>query len=128
MDEKCEKPKEIVNFSALVAGRWFGQPPRPGRLAADPRISGALSTFLYGAMKDSPDRAVDAERLEYLTSGFQSYSTATLGVTGTARCESCYLPQRVFPVLCSFFSLQTVVVGYWTLHRISPQLRSTKLL
>eukprot|EP00667_Euglena_gracilis_P002614 EG_transcript_2617 len=54
---------------------------------SDPRISGALSTFLYGAMKDSPDRAVDAERLEYLTSGFQSYSTATLGVTGTVSVE-----------------------------------------
>eukprot|EP00669_Euglena_mutabilis_P002756 TRINITY_DN13477_c0_g1_i1.p1 TRINITY_DN13477_c0_g1~~TRINITY_DN13477_c0_g1_i1.p1 ORF type:complete len:380 (-),score=136.14 TRINITY_DN13477_c0_g1_i1:277-1416(-) len=54
----------------------------------DPRISGALGTFIFGAKKDSPDRTIDTDRLEYLTSGFKSYSLATLGVTGTDSVET----------------------------------------
>ena len=46
----------------------------------DPRVSEALRTFIYGPMKDSPLRAVDTTRLEYLTSGFSSYSDATVAL------------------------------------------------
>jgi len=53
------------------------------RLLTDPdsRVSGALNTFVYGPSKDSPDKAVDVDRIEFLTSGFASYTQATGGLS-----------------------------------------------
>ena len=48
------------------------------RLLTDPspRVAGALETFIFGSEAGTSDRVLDAERLDLLLSGFQSYSAA----------------------------------------------------
>mmetsp|Transcript_63702 Transcript_63702/g.197693 ORF Transcript_63702/g.197693 Transcript_63702/m.197693 type:complete len:762 (+) Transcript_63702:678-2963(+) len=47
----------------------------------DPRIAGALASFIYGEQKDRPDRQVDVVRIDYLADGFSSYTAATGALT-----------------------------------------------
>jgi len=46
----------------------------------DPGIARALRSFVYGAQKDSPTRLLDPERIENLTRGMSSYTSATSGL------------------------------------------------
>jgi len=50
----------------------------------DPRIAGALASFVYGSEKDRPDRQFDTKRMKYLAEGFTSY-TASTKVAGERR-------------------------------------------
>jgi len=53
------------------------------RLLTDrsPGIARALSSFVYGAQKDDPERQIDPERIDNLTNGFTSYTNAATGLS-----------------------------------------------
>jgi len=46
----------------------------------DPRVGGALDSFVFGSQGKSPERVLDAERLELILEGFGSYTQSTAGL------------------------------------------------
>jgi hypothetical protein len=52
------------------------------RLLTDPnpRVGGALDSFVFGARATAPDRVLDADRLELILEGFGSYGTSASGL------------------------------------------------